>query len=226
MFRRKQDMEQQELFAKLKHAVIEGDEETLVSLVQGAIETADPLAMVEQGMMPGMTEIGNRFSAGDAYLPELLMAAEAWDQAMKIIKPRLVAAGASIKKQGTIVLGTVQTDIHEIGKNILANLLMTAGFEVHDIGHDAPASKFIDKAQEVDADIIAASAIMSTTVPYQKDIIEMLKARGLRDKYLVMVGGGVVTQEWADEIGADGYGDLASDAVDMAKELVTRKKGA
>ncbi len=219
-------MEQQELFGKLKQAVMEGDDETLVSLVQGAIETADPLAMVEQGMMPGMTEIGNRFSAGEAYLPELLMAAEAWDQAMKIIKPKLVAAGASIKKQGTIVLGTVQTDIHEIGKNILANLLMTAGFEVHDIGHDAPASKFIDKAQEVDADIIAASAIMSTTVPYQKDIIEMLKVRGLREKYLVMVGGGVVTQEWADEIGADGYGDLASDAVEMAKELVTRKKGA
>jgi len=219
-------MEQQELFGKLKQAVMEGDEETLVSLVKDAIETTDPLAIVEQGMMPGMTEIGNRFSAGAAYLPELLMAAEAWDQAMKIIKPKLVAAGASIKKQGTIVLGTVQTDIHEIGKNILANLLTTAGFEVHDIGHDAPASKFIDRAQEVDADIIAASAIMSTTVPYQKDIIEMLKARGLRDKYLVMVGGGVVTQGWADEIGADGYGDLASDAVNVAKELVSRKKGA
>ncbi len=219
-------MEQQELFGKLKHAVMEGDEETLVSLVQGAIETTDPLAMVEQGMMPGMTEIGNRFSAGEAYLPELLMAAEAWEQAMKIIKPKLVAAGASVAKLGTIVIGTVQTDIHEIGKNILANLLMTAGFEVHDIGHDAPASKFIDKAQEVDADIIAASAIMSTTVPYQKDIIEMLKARDLRDKYLVMVGGGVVTQEWADEIGADGYGDLASDAVEMAKELIANRKGA
>ncbi len=219
-------MEQQELFAKLKQALIEGEEEILVTLVKDAIDTTDPLAMVEQGMMPGMTEIGNRFSAGEAYLPELLMAAEAWDQAMKIIKPKLAAAGASIKKQGTIVLGTVQTDIHEIGKNILANLLVTAGFEVHDIGHDAPASKFIDKAQEVDADIIAASAIMSTTVPYQKDIIEMLKARGLRDKYLVMVGGGVVTQEWADEIGADGYGDLASDAVEVAKELAIRKKGA
>ena len=219
-------MEQQELFARLKQALTEGEEETLVSLVKDAIETTNPLAMVEQGMMPGMTEIGNRFSAGEAYLPELLMAAEAWEQAMKIIKPKLVAAGASIQKRGTIVLGTVQTDIHEIGKNILANLLMTAGFEVHDIGHDAPASKFINKAQEVDADIIAASAIMSTTVPYQKDIIEMLKARGLRDKYLVMVGGGVVTQEWANEIGADGYGDLASDAVELAKELVTRKKGA
>ncbi len=219
-------MEQQELFAKLKHALIEGEEETLVSLVKDAIETADPLAMVEQGMMPGMTEIGNRFSAGEAYLPELLMAAEAWEQAMKIIKPKLVAAGASVAKLGTIVIGTVQTDIHEIGKNILANLLMTAGFEVHDIGHDAPASKFIDKAQEVDADIIAASAIMSTTVPYQKDIVEMLNARGLRDKYLVMVGGGVVTQEWADEIGADGYGDLASDAVEVAKQLIANRKGA
>lgn len=219
-------MEQQELFEKLKQAVMEGEEETLVTLVEGAIETTDPLAMVEQGMMPGMTEVGNRFSAGEAYLPELLMAAEAWEQAMKIIKPKLVAAGASMDKQGTIVLGTVQTDIHEIGKNILGNLLTTAGFEVHDIGHDAPASKFIDKAQEVDADIIAASAIMSTTVPYQKDIIEMLKARGIRDKYLVMVGGGVVTQEWADEIGADGYGDLASDAVKVAKTLVGSKKGA
>jgi corrinoid protein of di/trimethylamine methyltransferase len=220
------DMEQQKLFEKLKQAVMEGEEETLVSLVQGAIETVDPLAMVEKGMMPGMTEIGNQFSAGEAYLPELLMAAEAWEQAMKIIKPKLVATGASMEKRGTIVLGTVQTDIHEIGKNILANLLMTAGFEVHDIGHDAPASKFVDTAQEVGADIIAASAIMSTTVPYQKDIIELLKSRGIRDKYLVMVGGGVVTQEWADEIGADGYGDLASDAVEVAKSLVDSKKGA
>ncbi len=219
-------MEQKELFEKLKQAVMEGEEETLVSLVQGAIETVDPLAMVEQGMMPGMTEIGNQFSAGEAYLPELLMAAEAWEQAMKIIKPKLVATGASMEKRGTIVLGTVQTDIHEIGKNILANLLMTAGFEVHDVGNDAPASKFVDTAQEVDADIIAASAIMSTTVPYQKDIIELLKSRGIRDKYLVMVGGGVVTQEWADEIGADGYGDLASDAVEVAKALVDSKKGA
>lgn len=219
-------MEQQELFAKLKQAVMEGEEEVLVSLVQGAIETVDPLAMVEQGMMPGMTEIGNQFSEGEAYLPELLMAAEAWEQAMKIIKPKLVATGASMDKRGTIVLGTVQTDIHEIGKNILANLLVTAGFEVHDIGNDAPASKFVDKAQEVGADIIAASAIMSTTVPYQKDVIELLKARGIRDKYLVMVGGGVVTQEWADEIGADGYGDLASDAVEVAKALVDSKKGA
>jgi len=219
-------MEQSELFKELTQAVIEGDEQKLVSLVQENIDTVDPLAIVEQGMMPGMTQVGDQFSAGQAYLPELLMAAEAWEQAMKIIKPKLIAAGSAIERLGTIVIGTVQTDIHEIGKNILANLLTTAGFEVHDIGCDVPASKFIDTAQQVNADIIATSAIMSTTVPYQKDVVEMLKARGLRDQFLVMVGGGVVSQDWANEIGADGYGDLASDAVDVAKTLINNKKGA
>ncbi len=219
-------MEQSKLFKELTQAVIEGDEQKLVSLVQDNLDSVDPLAIVEEGMMPGMTEVGNKFSAGEIYLPEMLMAAEAWEQAMKILKPKIIAAGSTIKRLGTIVIGTVQTDIHEIGKNILANLLTTAGFEVHDIGCDVPASKFIDMAEQVNADIIAASAIMSTTVPYQKDVVEMLKAKGLRDKFLVMVGGGVVTQEWADQIGADGYGDLASDAVDVAKTLITNKKGA
>ncbi len=218
-------MEEKALFAELGRAVFEGDDETLVSLVQENVDAFDPLAMVEKGMMQGMVEVGDKFSAGEVYLPELLMAAEAWEAAMKILKPKLADMGASLKKSGTVVIGTVQTDIHEIGKNILANLLTTAGFEVHDIGCDASASKFLDKAQEVQADIIAASAIMSTTVPYQKDIVDLLESRGLRDEYLVMVGGGVVTQEWADKIGADGYGDLASDAVDVAKRLMDARKG-
>jgi corrinoid protein of di/trimethylamine methyltransferase len=219
-------MEEQELFAKLSKAVFEGEAETLVSLVKDAVDTVDPLAMVEKGMMKGMTEVGDKFSAGEVYLPELLMAADAWEEAMKIIKPKLVEAGASMGKRGTVVIGTVQTDIHEIGKNIVGNLLTTAGFEVHDVGYDAPASKFLAKAEEVGADIIALSAIMSTTVPYQKDTIELLKTKEVRDKYIVMVGGGVVTQEWADKIGADGYADLASDAVEVAKKLVAEKKGA
>ena len=219
-------MEEKELFSKLKQAICEGDSDQLVKLVQDAIDKVDPLAIVEQGMMPGMTEVGAKFSQGQAYLPELLMAAEAWEDAMKLIKPRLVETGASMGKQGTVVIGTVQTDIHEIGKNIVGNLLTTAGFEVHDIGCDSPASKFLAKAEEVSADIIAASAIMSTTIPYQKDVIELLNSKGLRDKYMVMVGGGVVTQEWADKIGADGYGDLASDAVETAKSLMAKKKGA
>lgn len=219
-------MEDKEVFAKLSKAIVEGDSDQLVSLVKQAIDKVDPLEMVENGMAPGMTEIGSRFGEGRAYLPELLMAAEAWEEAMKIIKPRLIAAGASVKKQGTVVIGTVQKDIHEIGKNILANLLTTAGFDVHDIGCDTPATKFLNKAQEVGADIIAASAIMSTTVPYQKDIIDLLESKGLRDNYIVMVGGGVVSQEWADKIGADGYGELASDGVQVAKKLISQKKGA
>jgi corrinoid protein of di/trimethylamine methyltransferase len=219
-------MEEHDLFGTLKQAIIGGDREELARLVQGAIETTDPLAMIENGMMPGMTEIGDKFSTGEVFLPELLMAAEAFQEAMKIIKPRLDASGVSMKKQGTIVIGTVQTDIHEIGKNILMNLLTPAGFEVHDLGVNVPASKFIAKAEEVEADIIAASAIMSTTMPFQKDIIDALESKGLRDKYLVIVGGGVVTQEWADKIGANGYADLASDGVKLATKLMEEKKGA
>jgi corrinoid protein of di/trimethylamine methyltransferase len=219
-------MEAQELFGNLKQAIIEGDSEVLTRLVRETIDQTDPLAMIENGMMPGMTEIGDKFSTGEVFLPELLMAAEAFQEAMKIIKPKLEASGVSMKKQGTIVIGTVQTDIHEIGKNILINLLTPAGFEVHDLGVNVPASNFVAKAEEVGADIIAASAIMSTTIPFQKEIIEALKSRGLREKYLVMVGGGVVTQAWADQIGADGYADLASDGVKLAIELIKNKKGA
>jgi len=218
-------MEDKDLFEKLKQTIIEGDSEGLINLVQRSIEATDPLLIIENGMMPGMTEIGDKFSTGEVFLPELLMAAEAFQEAMKIIKPKLEASGTSMKKRGTIVIGTVQTDIHEIGKNILINLLIPAGFEVHDLGVNVPASNFIAKAEEMGADIIAASAIMSTTIPFQKDIIEALKSRGLRDKYLVMVGGGVVTQEWADQIGADGYADLASDGVKLAIELIKKKKG-
>jgi corrinoid protein of di/trimethylamine methyltransferase len=219
-------MENKELFGKMTEAIIEGDSEELVRLVEQAIEKVDPLEIVEKGMTPGMTDVGNKFGEGQVYLPELLMAAEAWEEAMKIIKPKLLAVGASMKKTGTVVVGTVQTDIHEIGKNILANLLTTAGFDVHDVGCDVPATKFLAKAEEVEADIIAASAIMSTTIPYQKDVIDLLESKGLRDKYIVLVGGGVVTQEWADKIGADGYGELASDGVALAKKLVLKKKGA
>jgi len=219
-------MENKELFGKMTEAIVEGDSEELVRLVEQAIEKVDPLEIVEKGMAPGMTDVGNKFGEGQVYLPELLMAAEAWEEAMKIIKPKLLAIGASMKKTGTVVVGTVQTDIHEIGKNILANLLTTAGFDVHDVGCDVPATKFLAKAEEVKADIIAASAIMSTTIPYQKDVIDLLESKGLRDKYIVLVGGGVVTQEWADKIGADGYGELASDGVELAKRLVLKKKGA
>lgn len=209
----------------IEEAIIRGDRERTIQLVEGTLGKIDPLTIIRGGMMPAMEKVGDRFSSGEIYLPEMLMAAEAWSEAMNLLKPKMLAAGESVGKIGTVVIGTVQTDVHEIGKNILATLLSTAGFEVHDLGVDISASKFIGKAEEVDANIIAASAIMTTTMTYQRDILEHLMANGLRDKYIVLVGGGVVNQKWADEIGADGYGETAVDGVRVAKELLSRRRG-
>ena len=210
---------------EIEEAIVRGNKERSTQLVEELLSRIDPLSIIQGGMTPAMEKIGDRFSCGEIYLPEMLMAAEAWNEAMKLLKPKMLEAGESIGKIGTVVIGTVQTDVHEIGKNIVATLLGTAGFEVHDLGVDISASKFIGKAEEVDADIIAASAIMTTTMTYQRDILEHLTASGLRDKYIVLVGGGVVNQKWADEIGADGYGETAVEGVRVAKELLSRRGG-
>jgi corrinoid protein of di/trimethylamine methyltransferase len=209
----------------IEEAIVRGDKEQSAQLLERALGEIKPLTIMQGGMMPAMEKVGDQFSCGEIFLPGMLMAVEAWNEAMKLLKPKILAAGESIGKKGTVVIGTVQTDVHEIGKNIVSTLLSTAGFEVHDLGVDISASKFIQKAEEVDADIIAASAIMTTTMTYQRDILEHLMASGLRDKYIVLVGGGVVNQKWADEIGADGYGETAMEGVRVAKELLSRRGG-
>ncbi len=209
----------------IEEAIVRGDKDRSTQLVERALGEMDPLAIIQGGMMPAMAKVGDRFSCGEIFLPEMLMATEAWKEAMKLLKPKMLASGEGAGKKGTVVIGTVQTDVHEIGKNIVATLLNTAGFEVHDLGVDISASKFIQKAEEVGADIIAASAIMTTTMTYQRDILEHLMVSGLRDKYIVLVGGGVVNQKWAEEIGADGYGETAVDGVRVAKELLSRRTG-
>jgi len=214
-----------EALKEIEEAIVRGDTEQSSQLVEDALGDMDPLAIIQGGMMPAMEKVGNRFSCGEIFLPEMLMAAEAWNGVMKLLKPKMLAEETNIPKIGTVVIGTVQSDVHEIGKNIVATLLSTAGFEVHDLGVNISASTFIEKAQEVDADIIAASAIMTTTMTYQRDILEHLMARGLRDNYIVLVGGGVVNQRWADEIGADGYGETAVEGVRTAKELLNRRRG-
>jgi dimethylamine corrinoid protein len=218
-------MSRDETLKELGEAIVRGDKEKSFRLVEKALGEIDPLAVLQRGMMPSMKIVGDRFSSGEIFLPELLMAAEVWKEAMRLLKPRLLESGEGAAKVGTVVIGTVQSDVHEIGKNIVVTLLNTAGFEVHDLGVDIPASRFIEKAEEVNADIIAASAIMTTTMTYQRDILDHLIASGSRDKYIVLVGGGVVNQEWADEIGADGYGETAVEGVRLAKELLTRKRG-
>ncbi len=212
------------IFEQLYNAIIAGDTGGLGQVVGEALkEGIKPSDIIEKGMSPGMKEVGDRFSRYEIYLPEMMMAAEAWESAMKILEPKLLESGEERKKVGKVVIGTVKGDIHSIGKNIVGAMLKMNGFEVFDLGVDIAASAFVTKAEEVGADIIAASALMSTTIPQQKNIIEHLEARGARGNYRFLVGGGSTTQEWADSIGADGYGRTAGDAVTLALKALSQK---
>jgi len=216
-------MSPEEICSRLSAGLIAGDDTEAAAAAQEALEQGmKPLDIIEQGLQPGMAEVGERFRRYEIYLPEMMMAAEAFEQAMKVLEPGLAAAGEAREKPGRVVVGTVQGDIHSLGKNIVATMLKVNGFEVYDVGVDVPASAFVDKAEEVGANVIGISALMTTTMPQQKNVIEHLTARGLRQKYYVMVGGGCTNQSWADEIGADGYGATAGDAVALALKAVRR----
>ena len=215
-------MSNESIYERIRVAIIAGDRDKLLVAVENALqEGIKPSVIIEKGMSPGMKEVGERFAKYEIYLPEMMMAAEAWEGAMKVLEPKLLAAGTERKKAGRVVLGTVKGDVHSIGKNMVGAILKMNGFEVFDLGVDVAASAFIMKAEEVEADIIAASALMSTTIPQQKSIIEHLVARGVRDKYCVLVGGGSTSQEWAESIGADGYGRTAGDAAALALKAVS-----
>jgi corrinoid protein of di/trimethylamine methyltransferase len=190
-------MVQKEPFAKLSRAVQEGDTDKLISILQEVKGDMDPLELIQKGMMPGLKNIGEQFGAGDCYLPEMLMATEAFQEGMKIVEPKLVESGKQLESTGTVAFGTVLTDIHEIGKNIVITLMRTHGFKVIDLGANVSPTTFIDEAEKSNADIIAMSSLMTTTMTYQGDVINYLKEKGLRDKYIVLIGGGPVNAEWA-----------------------------
>ena len=211
-------MSAEEINAKLRECIIKGNKEGLVKVVEdGLSENVSPLDLIDQ-MTDIMKEVGEKFENGEAFLPEMIRAADAWKVAVAKLEPKLAEDQLAQKKVGRIVMGTVQGDMHDLGKNIVVAFLKTVGFEIMDVGIDASPSKLIDAAKEFDADIIGASALLTTTMPYQKALIEHLEARNLRDKFKVIVGGGPVNQEWADEIGADGY---ANDAAEAAKLCVS-----
>jgi len=202
------------ILIKLKECIINGDKGGLLAAVDaGLSENLSPMELIDK-MTDVMKEVGEKFECGEAFLPEMVKAADAWKVAVAFLEPKLPEGQTAQKKAGRIVIGTVQGDMHDLGKNIVVAFLKTVGFETMDVGIDASPSKLIDAAQEFNADIIGASALLTTTMPYQGSIIEHLEARNLRDKFKVIVGGGPVNQEWADEIGADGY---ASDAAKAAK---------
>ena len=218
-------MKKEEIFENLFRAIVDLDEdkgrEAANELVK---EKVDPLEGIEKGLSKAMKVIGERFEKLEIFLPELIMAADVFNAAMEILRPQIAAEGKSETKKGTVVIGTAGGDIHEIGKDIVALLLETAGFEVHNLGKSVPAATFLENAKKVKADIIGISSLLTTTMLGQKDLIDILKAAGIRGEYIVMVGGGPVTQSWANEIGADGYGKTAKDAVSVALELMSKRR--
>jgi len=205
-------------YSKLYDAIVTGDHKTAVEVTKAALEAnVDPSDLIAKYMIPAMNEVGNRFACNEYFVPELLIAARAMKGALELITPRLAETGA--KRVGRVVIGTVKGDLHDIGKNLVASMLEGAGFEVIDLGVDVPAEKFVQAAQEKPGSIVAMSALLTTTMLNMKSVIEALQQSGLRDKVRVMVGGAPITSQFAEQIGADGYGENASVAVDVARKL-------
>jgi trimethylamine corrinoid protein len=220
MIRRKR-MTKEQILENLAAAVVDGDEDQARGQAEQVISLRlDPLEAVEGGLSKGMDIIGEQFDRGDAFLPELLMAAEAFNAAMEILNPEIEAQQKQVTRLGTILMSTVKGDVHNIGKNIVATVLGIQGFNVVDIGVDNSSLDIIQEAQKARADIIALSSLMTTTMPAQREVIQVLKEMNLRERFFVMVGGGPVSPEWAAEIGADGHGKSAIQAVEAAKRLM------
>lgn len=211
----------EELLQKMAQTIIDGDSDVSAELARQAIaEGMDPLFAITNGYVVGINKVGDAFAAGDAFLPELVMAGEAMKAAVAVLEPELMKKGSARKTLGKVVMATVEGDIHEIGKSLVSTMLSASGFTVVDMGVDNPSDKIIEKALEIDADIIGLSALLTTTMIRQKEVIEKLDARGLRKKIKVMVGGAPVTREWVQKIEADGYSEDAIGAVQVAKQLM------
>ncbi|NYT18738.1 MAG: dimethylamine corrinoid protein 3 [Methanosarcinales archaeon] len=191
-----------------------------MAAVNKAKGQAPAVELIDNGLAAGMNEVGVLFERGKLFLPHVMMAADAMSAGVELLQDELASGEGAGKKLGVIVNGTVEGDVHDIGKAIVSTMLQAAGFEVHDIGRDVPLQNFIDKAKEVNADMIGLSALMTTTLQGQKEVIELLKENGMRDGIKVMVGGAPATDAWAKKIGADCYAENASEAVVKAKELL------
>ena len=205
----------QELF----DAILAGNADLATEKVQTALDAdLEPSQILNQGMIAAMAEVGERFENGEYFVPEMLIAARAMQHGLALLKPHLLQT--DIVSEGKVVIGTVKGDLHDIGKNLVSMMLEGAGFDIFDLGTDVPPEKFIAAAQENEADVIAMSALLTTTMPNMKSVIEAFQEAGLRDKVKVIIGGAPVTDSYAQEIGADGYAADASRAVKLAKSLL------
>jgi 5-methyltetrahydrofolate--homocysteine methyltransferase len=207
------------IYERIATAIMEGDAENSAKLAErGLKQGLAAKDILDNGMVVGMGEVGVRFKAGDMFVPEVLMSADAMQSGLEVLRPELVAAG--VKLIGKILMGTVKGDLHDIGKNLVGMMCEGAGFEVHDIGKDIAPEDFVEAVKEHDPDIVGMSALLTTTMRSMESTIKVLEEAGVRDKVKIMIGGAPVTQAFADEIGADGYAPDAAAAADLAKEFV------
>jgi 5-methyltetrahydrofolate--homocysteine methyltransferase len=211
--------------SELYDAVLNGNAKAAVEATRRALDAGvDALDLVSREMVPAMDEVGRRFECEDYFVPELLLAARAMKGSLELIRPLLAASGA--EPAGRVAIGTVKGDLHDIGKNIVAAMLEGGGFEIIDLGADVPPERFVDAVRSRNANLVCLSALLTVTMPAMKTTIEALNAAGVRDKVKIMVGGAPVTQRFADQIGADGYGENAVAAVALARKLVAVHEAA
>jgi corrinoid protein of di/trimethylamine methyltransferase len=216
-------MVREELFNDIRKAIVEGDKPRAQELAREAIRSgADLNEVIDKGYVPGIQAVGDLWEKGDYFLPELITSAECMKAAMDILQPEMTKANIKSRSLGKVVIGTVEGDIHDIGKNLVASMLQANGFEVFDLGADVKLERFIEKAEAEKANIICLSALLTTTMLNQKRFIEMLRQKGLYGKYKVLVGGAPATRKWADDIGAQGFAENAALAVKVAKAAMAK----
>jgi corrinoid protein of di/trimethylamine methyltransferase len=214
-------MPNERLFEEMAQAVIDGLPDKARDLAGEALRLGiDPLAAIDQGLKPGMDVVGEGFARGELFIPDLMMSGEAMKTAIATLEPELMKRKQERRVLGKVVIGTVQGDIHEIGKTLVATMLAANGFEVHDLGVDVTPQQFLDEVRQVNANVLGLSALLTTTLLNQEAVILTLKEAGLRDQVKVIVGGVPASPEWAEEIGADGYAENATEAVQVVKQLV------
>jgi corrinoid protein of di/trimethylamine methyltransferase len=211
----------EDLIEAMRTSIVDGDDIAAADAARAGLEAGmDPLVAIDEGYVKGLSYVGSCFTTGEMFLPDMMLAARAMKAALAVLEPALAAQSSERRVRGRVVIGTVKGDIHEIGKNLVGTMLSASGFEVHDLGVDVAVERVVDKAREVNADIVGVSALLTTTMTGQRAVVAALDAAGLRPGVKVIVGGAPVTRAWAAEIGADGYSEDAVGAVALASRLM------
>jgi len=219
-------MDKQNMLNQMKQSILKGDKAASEKLAEEAVRMDwDLNEVIEKGFVPGIREAGRLWEKGEYFLPELIAGAESMKAAMSVLQPELEKINSSSRSSGKVVIGTIQGDIHDIGKNLVASMLSANGFEVIDLGADVELDRFVNTAEKEKADFICVSALLTTTMVRQKELVESLKERALTGSFKILVGGAPVTKKWAEDIGADGYAENAMNAVSLVSNLMNKQGG-